>query len=56
MSEFWEQQLMDRILALAFDYRKAEKEQLPKKQVNDIMNYVKFVIQEKIEEEKEKVR
>jgi len=44
MAEFWEQQLMDRIMALAFKFRESEKEVMPKEQVQDIIDYVKFLL------------
>lgn len=46
MAEFWEQQLMDRIMALAFEFRKSEKEVMPREQVQDIIDYVKFLLKE----------
>jgi len=46
MAEFWEQQLMDRILAMAFEFRREEKEVLPNEKVNDIIDYVKFLLNE----------
>ena len=50
MAEFWEQQLMDRILNLAFEFRKAEKEQLPTERVQDIIDYVKYLLAEQKKE------
>ena len=44
MAEFWEQQLMDRLLNLCFEYRKAEKESLPKERLQDVIDYVKFLL------------
>lgn len=44
MAEFWEQQLMDRIMALAFEFRKSGKEVMPKEQIQDIIDYVKFLL------------
>lgn len=46
MAEFWEQQLMDRIMALAFEFRKSGKEMMPKDHVQDIIDYVKFLLRE----------
>ena len=47
MAEFWEQQLMDRLMDLCFKYRKSEKESIPTKQVQDIIDYVKFLLHNK---------
>ena len=44
MAEFWEQQLMDRLLNLCFEYRKSEKEALPTEKVQDVIDYVKFLL------------
>ena len=46
MAEFWEQQLMDRIMALAFEFRKSEKEVMPEAQIQDIIDYVKFLLKD----------
>jgi hypothetical protein len=46
MAEFWEQQLMDRIMALAFEFRRSEKEVMPTEHVQDIIDYVKFLLEE----------
>jgi len=56
MAEFWEQQLMDRMLTLCFKYRKSEKEVMPAEEVKDIVDYVKFIIAEKCKETEEDVR
>ena len=50
MAEFWEQQLMDRLLTLCFNYRENEKEVMPAGEVKDVMDYVKFLIEEKNKE------
>lgn len=46
MAEFWEQQLMDRLMALCFEYRKQDKETMPKEQVREVLDYVKFLLDE----------
>ena len=46
MAEFWEQQMMDRMLSLCFEYRQAAQETMPKDQVEDIIDYVKFLLAE----------
>lgn len=47
MAEFWEQQLMDRLLKLCFNYRKADKETLPKEDLTEVIDYVKFLLHNK---------
>ena len=54
MAEFWEQQLMDRLLTLCFNYKENEKDVMPAAEVNDVMNYVKFIIDDKCKEALEK--
>jgi len=56
MAEFWEQQLMDRLLTLCFKYRENEKEVMPAEEVKDVVDYVKFIIDEKCKETEEDVR
>ena len=46
MAEFWEQQLMDRILDLAFEFKRSKDEVLPKEKVMDVVDYVKFLIRQ----------
>lgn len=53
MAEFWEQQLMDRLLTLCFEYRKQDKETMPAQEVRDVVDYVKFLIKEKQKEASE---
>ena len=54
MAEFWEQQLMDRLLTLCFNYKAAGKNIMPAAEVKDVMDYVKFVIEDKRKEALEK--
>jgi hypothetical protein len=58
MAEFWEQQLMDRLLTLCFKFKENEKEVMPAEEVKDVMDYVRFVIDDKraeaLEKEKKK--
>ncbi len=56
MAEFWEQQLMDRLLNLAFEYRVSEKEIMPAKQVNEVMDFVKFLLKEQEQITIEKIK
>ena len=49
MADFWEQQLMDRLMELCFEYRKQEKETMPKEQVRDVLDYVKFLLKKQKE-------
>jgi len=46
MAEFWEQQLMDRLFTLCFEYKKNEKDEIPKEQIQEVLNYVKFLLKE----------
>jgi len=56
MAEFWEQQLMDRLLTLCFEYRKNKEEVMPAEQVKDVVDYVKFIIEEKRKEAVEDIK
>jgi len=56
MAEFWEQQLMDRLLSLCFEFRNKKEIVMPAEQVKDIMDYVKFIIKEKRKEAVEDVK
>lgn len=40
---------MDRILALAFEFRASENEVLPTARVKEIVDYVKFLLKEESE-------
>ncbi len=46
MAEFWEQQMMDRLISLCFEYRRQELETMPKEQVREVLDYVKFLLDE----------
>lgn len=50
MAEFWEQQLMDRLLNLCFQFRDKKDVVMPAEQVKDVTDYVKFLIKEKRKE------
>ena len=50
MAEFWEQQLMDRLLSLCFEFRDKEEVVMPAEKVKDVMDYVKFLIDEKCQQ------
>ena len=50
MAEFWEQQLMDRMMALCFEYKDSEKQSMPTERVRDIIDYVKYLVAEKEKE------
>ena len=50
MAEFWEQQLMDRLLNLCFIFRDKKDVVMPAEQVKDVMDYVKFLLEEKRKE------
>ena len=56
MAEFWEQQLMDRLLTLCFKYRQEKEEVMPAAEVKDVVDYVKFIIDDKCKEALEKAR
>ena len=49
MADFWEQQLMDRILALYFKARETKEQSMLVQEVQDIMNYVKFLLKQEKE-------
>ena len=51
MAEFWEQQLMDRILALAFEFRASKDEVLPTERLKEVLDYVKFLLKEEKEKQ-----
>jgi len=55
MAEFWEQQLMDRLLNLCFEFRDRKDVVMPAEQVKDVVDYVKFLIDEKCREAVEDV-
>ena len=50
MAEFWEQQLMDRLLSLCFKFRDNKDVVMPAEQVKDVVDYVKFTIEGKQKE------
>jgi len=50
MAEFWEQQLMDRLLNLCFVFRDKKDVVMPAEQVKDVVDYVKFLLKEKQKE------
>ncbi len=50
MAEFWEQQLMDRLLSLCFEFKGSKEEVLPAERVNDVVDYVKFLLENKAKE------
>ena len=50
MAEFWEQQLMDRLLNLCFIFRDKKDVVMPAEQVKDVVDYVKFLLKEKKKE------
>ena len=56
MAEFWEQQLMDRLLSLCFEFRDKKDVVLPAEKVKDVMDYVKFIIDEKQKETAEDIK
>ena len=55
MAEFWEQQLMDRLLNLCFKFRDQKDVVMPAEEVKDVVDYVKFLIKEKRKEAVEDV-
>jgi len=55
MAEFWEQQLMDRLLTLCFKFRDNKDVVMPAEEVKDVMDYVKFLIDEKCKETAEDI-
>ena len=56
MTEFWEQQLMDRLLSLCFEFRESKDVVMPADRVKDVVDYVKFLLANKAKETKEDVR
>ncbi len=44
VAEFWEQQLMDRLLTLCFKFRDQENVMIPAEEMKDVADYVKFII------------
>jgi len=46
MAEFWEQQMMDRLLNLCFEYKKKNEETIPAEQIKDVIDYVKYLLAE----------
>jgi len=50
MAEFWEQQLMDRLLNLCFVFRDKKDVVMPAEQIKDVVDYVKFLLKEKRKE------
>lgn len=56
MAEFWEQQLLDRLLSLCFKFRERENVVMPAEEMKDVMDYVKFLMDEKCKEIAEDIR
>lgn len=56
MAEFWEQQLMDRLLNLCFKFRARKDVVMPAEQVKEVVDYVKFLIDEKCRETAEDIQ
>lgn len=56
MAEFWEQQLMDRLLTLCFKFRDNKDVVMPAEEVGDVIDYVKFIIDEKREQKVEDIQ
>ena len=56
MAEFWEQQLMDRLLDLCFEFREKKDVVLPTDRVKDVMDYVKFLLENKSKETAEDIQ
>jgi len=56
MAEFWEQQLMDRLLNLCFKFRARKDVVMPAEQVKEVVDYVKFLIDEKCKETAEDIQ
>ena len=46
MAKFWEQQLMDRLLSLCFEFRDKKDIVMPAEKVKDVVDYVKFLLEE----------
>jgi len=55
MAEFWEQQLMDRLLSLCFEFRDRKDVVMPAEKVKDVVDYVKYLIDEKTKETAEDI-
>jgi len=49
MAEFWEQQMMDRILAFGFKFRHTKEQVMPAPEVKDIIDYVKYMRKDAVE-------
>jgi hypothetical protein len=56
MAEFWEQQLMDRLLNLCFQFRDRKDVVMPAEEVKEVVDYVKFLIDEKCKETAENIQ
>ena len=56
MAEFWEQQLMDRLLNLCFKFRARKDVVMPAEQMKEVVDYVKFLIDEKCRETAEDIQ
>ena len=56
MAEFWKQQLMDRLLTLCFKFRKQENIVLPADEIKNVMDYVKFLLENKSKETAEDIQ
>jgi hypothetical protein len=50
MAEFWEQQLMDRLLDLCFEFRAKKDVVMPAEKVKEVIDYVKFLLENKVKE------
>jgi len=50
MAQFWEQQLMDRLLDLCFEFREKKEEVMPAEKVKEVIDYVKFLLENKAKE------
>ena len=55
MAEFWEQQLMDRLLTACYKFREQEDVVMPTEEVKGVVDYVKFIIDEKCRETTEDI-
>ena len=56
MAEFWEQQLMDRLLSLCFKFREGKDVVMPAPEVQDVVDYVKFLLKNKARETTEDIK
>jgi len=56
MAEFWEQQLMDRLLSLCFEFKDSKDVVMPAEKVKDVMDYVKFLLENKAKETAEDIQ